>query len=229
MKKIMAITFTLFLTMSLSSPALAQLFKTPKKFNLSSYNQAEDSSATGDLSPDPGTVLKLGFFIGHYNPEDPRYKEVYEKGGLMFGFSLSVNLFWKMEFRAEVNHFQNKGLTTITEEETTFTLTPIVLGVRVRAIETNKLSVYLGAGIDPFSYREKLPEHFGEDVSGSKIGYHIEAGVIAYLPRGFFIDVNFRRMKLDVVEPLYVEPFEKRIKVGAALEIRVGAGLRFNL
>lgn len=188
MKKVIAITFTLFLIASLSSPALAQNFK-------------------------------IGSHVNYYSPQDSIYKEVYGKGGPMFGTSLSRNVFWKIEIRAEVNYFQDKGGMTITEEEVKFTLMPIVLGARVRAIETNRLSAYLGAGLDFCPYKEDLPDRF-EDVSESATGYHIELGAYVYLFRGFYGDINIRYLKLDV------EPFEEKIKLGG-LRAGVGIGYRF--
>jgi hypothetical protein len=188
MKKIMAITFSLFLMMSLSSPALGQMFK-------------------------------IGSHVNYYSPKDSIYKEVYGKGGPMFGVSLSRNIFWKIEIRAEVNYFQDKGGMTLTEEEVKFTLMPIVVGTRVRVIETNRLSAYIGAGFDFCLYKEDLPDRF-DDVSESATGYHFEVGTYVYLFRGFYGDIQIRYLKLDA------EPFEERIKLGG-LRAGVGIGYRF--
>ena len=188
MKKIMVVTFTLLLMMSLSSPALAQAFK-------------------------------VGGYVNYYSPQDSVYKDVYGKGNLMFGASLSCNLFWKIEIRAEANYFKDKGGMTITEEEVKFSLIPIVVGIRVRVIQNKKMSIYLGAGVDFCSYKEKLPERF-EDVSESATGPHAEVGTYLYLPHRLYMDINLRYLILNV------EPSEEKIKLGG-WKAGIGVGKRF--
>lgn len=170
-------------------------------------------------SPALAQTFKIGSHVNYHSPTDSIYKEVYGKGGPMYGASLSGNVFWKIEIRAEVNYFQDKGRMTLTEEEVKFTLTPIVVGMRVRMIETNRLSAYLGAGFDFCPYKEDLPDRF-EDVSESAIGYHIEVGTYVYLFRGFYGDIHIRYLRLDA------EPFEEKIKLGG-LRAGIGIGYRF--
>lgn len=173
----------------------------------------------GLSSPALAQIFKVGGHVNYYSPEDSIFKEIYGTGGPMFGASLSVNLIWRIEVRAEANYFQDKGRMTITEEEITFTLTPIVVGIRFRVIQTNKLSIYLGAGVDFCSYKEKLPERF-EDVSESAVGPHVEVGTYLYLPHKFYAEINIRYLKLDD------EPFGERIKLGG-LRAGIGIGYRF--
>ena len=81
---------------------------------------------------------------------------------------------------------------TLSKEEITYTLTPIVAGLRFRVFDTKRISPYLGAGIDFCSYKEKVPERFGGDITGSKTGIHGEIGAYVHLSRKFQIDVNVR-------------------------------------
>jgi outer membrane protein W len=61
----------------------------------------------------------------------------------------------RLELRAEANYFRDKGEMTKTKEEITFTIIPIVLGVRYKVLEFNRLSPYLGAGVD-FIFTKKM-------------------------------------------------------------------------
>ena len=189
MKKIMTLIFTLLLMMGLSHPALAKGFKVEFSFN-------------------------------HYSPRDSIYKDTYGKGNFMLGGSLSyeMKVLINLEFRVEANYFQDKGEMTATKEEISFTLIPIVLGLRFKIMD-KKMSPYLGAGVDFCSYKEKLPERF-EQVAELKVGFHVEAGSYLNLTRRFFIDLNARYVKVDA------NPFDETIKLGG-MRAGLGIGLSF--
>lgn len=146
--------------------------------------------------------FKAGAFLGYYAVNDSAFKGAYSAGNLMLGAFLSADIVKKLELRAEVNYFSTKGEMTLSNEEVTFTLTPVVAGLRFRVIETKGFSPYLGAGIDFCSYKEKVPERFGGDISGSKTGIHGEIGAYMSLGQKFQIDINFRFVsaKIEVLE-----------------------------
>jgi len=141
--------------------------------------------------------LKLGGSLNYYSVTEGIFEEVYGKGGLMFGGSLSYEPIRKLEFRAEVNYFNKQGSMVISEEEVTFTLKSVVLGARLRVIEIRGISPYIGGGVDFCSYKEDVPERF-EDVSGSKTGYHLGAGIYMNLLRNgsIFFSVIIKHRKL---------------------------------
>jgi opacity protein-like surface antigen len=146
--------------------------------------------------------FKAGAFLGYYAVNDSAFKDAYSAGNLMFGAFLSADIAKKLELRAEINYFSTKGEMTLSKEEVTFTLTPVIAGLRFRVIETKGFSPYLGAGIDFCSYKEKVPERFGGDISGSKTGIHGEIGAYINLSNKFQIDIGFRytSAKIEVLD-----------------------------
>jgi hypothetical protein len=168
--------------------------------------------------PASAQIFKAGCNVNYYSIKDSIFQEAYGTGNLMYGASLSLNLVWKIEVRAEANYFQDKGDMTATQEDITFTLIPLVIGARIRIFE-KKFSPYLGFGMDICSYKEDYPERF-EDVDEKATGFHVEIGTYFYLPRKFYADINVRYTKLDV------SPFGEIIELGG-LQAGVGIGYRF--
>jgi opacity protein-like surface antigen len=162
--------------------------------------------------------FQAGFSLNYYSPNDSFYKDTYGKGNFMFGGSLSYKTKIRLEFRAEVNYFRDKGEMTVTKEEIKFTIVPIVLGLRFKIIDKN-LSPYLGAGIDFYSYKEKYPERF-EDVSESTTGFHAEIGSYMNITPRIHLDLNVRYIKADA------ESFDEKIKLGG-LKAGIGIGYSF--
>jgi len=162
--------------------------------------------------------FKAGGALNYYTVTDSIYKDIYGSGNIMFGAFMSYEVLIKLELRAEANYFRQKGEMTISQEEITLTLIPIVLGARIRFVELNKLSFYIGTGIDFYAYKEELPDRL-EDVSESTIGYHLEAGTYLTIFQRVYLDMNFRYIKADA------KPFDETIRLGG---IRAGIGIGFQ-
>ena len=136
--------------------------------------------------------FKLGGSFNYYSVADDKiFKEVYEDGGLMFGVFLSYEPIKRFEIRGEANYFHAKGGMTFTKEEVTFTIIPIVIGLRIWTVEIQKFKPYLGSGLNLYSYKEELPDRF-DDVSDSTIGFHFEGGTYLNLAKMFYLDFNIR-------------------------------------
>lgn len=163
--------------------------------------------------------FKAGAYLTYYSVNDSAFKDAYGIGNMMFGASLSANLSKRFELRGEINYFSAKGEMTLSKEEITYTLMPIVVGLRFRVFETKRISPYLGAGIDFCSYKEIVPERFGGDISGSKTGIHGEIGTYISLSNKIQIDVNFRYTKAAI------EIFDREREIGG---FRAGVGLEYR-
>jgi opacity protein-like surface antigen len=155
----------------------------------------------------------------YYSVGDSIYKDTYGKGTFMLGGSLSYKVVQKFELRAEANYFQDKGEMTFTKEDITFSVLPIVLGLRIQFMKIKKLSPYFGAGIDIYFYKENLPDRY-EDVSDSTTGFHVEVGTYITVTKRFYFDVNVRFIKADA------KPFDEKIKLGG-IRAGIGIGLSF--
>lgn len=163
--------------------------------------------------------FKAGVSVAYNSVNDTAFKDAYGKGNLMFGASLSVNLENRWELRGEINYFSAKGEMTLSKEEITYTLTPIVAALRFRVFETKRISPYLGAGLDFCSYKEKVPERFGGEISGSKTGIHGEIGTYVYLGQKLQIDINIRYLGAKT------EVMDNDRELGG---IRAGLGLEYR-
>lgn len=135
--------------------------------------------------------FKLGGSFNYYSVTDSIFNEVYEDGGLMFGGSLSYEPIKRLEIRGEANYYHAKGGMTFTQEEVTFTIIPIVIGLRIWIVEIQKFKPYLGTGLNLYSYKEELPDRF-DDISDSTIGFHLEGGTYLNLVKMFYLDFNVR-------------------------------------
>lgn len=162
--------------------------------------------------------FKVGGSVNYYSVEDVIFKDTYGEGNLMFGISLSFEPIKKIELRAEANHFREQGEMTLTKEEITFTLRPVILGLRLRFADLGLVSLYLGGGAGYYFYTENLPDRF-EDVSESTIGYHGEAGCYVNVVPKFYLDFNVRYSIVSA------KPFDETIKLGG---IRAGIGFGFS-
>lgn len=165
-----------------------------------------------------GFQAKVGLYINYYAISDSIYRDLYGSGNLMFGGSISLEMIRKLEIRAEGNYFRDKGKMSVTEEELTFTINQIIVGIRFRVFESKKFSPYLGAGVDFFSYKENYPDRF-EDVSDSTTGFHIEVGNYYNLAPRFHLDFNIRYIKADA------KPFKEGIGLGG---LKAGVGIEYR-
>ena len=160
----------------------------------------------------------VGGSLNYYAVTDSIFKDIYGPGNIMFGCSLSYELIHKAELRAEVNYFRDRGEMSISQEEITMNIIPIVLGIRIRIKDIKSYSPYVGAGICFYSYREELPERF-EDVSESTIGFHVEVGSYVDITHRFFLDLNVRYINAAD------KPFDETIKLGG---FRAGIGIGYS-
>ena len=143
----------------------------------------------------------IGADTSYYAVNDSMFKEVYSAGSMMFSVSLSTKLSNRFQFIATYKHFTAKGEMTFSKEEVTYTFTPIVAGLRYWIFDSRRIIPYLGAGIGFCSYKEKVPERFGGDITGSKAGFHGELGIYVKLTESVLIDINGMYLTLKV-EPI---------------------------
>jgi len=154
--------------------------------------------------------------ISYYSVADSIYKDTYGSGNLIYGASLSYDLWRNLEIRGEAGYFRDRGGTTLTREEIKFSMIPVVVGMRWKLAKISQLSPYLGAGVDFISFKETA--RLG-DTSDSAVGFHLEAGSYVALGQGFHLDLNLRYVKADA------QPFDETIKLGGW---RAGVGVGYS-
>lgn len=163
--------------------------------------------------------FRLGGSFNYYASADSIHKELYGKGGLMFGGSLSYEPIRQLEIRGEANYYRAKGNMNFSQEDITFTIIPVVLGLRVWVVEIRNFKPYIGAGFNFISYKEELPDRF-ENISESTTGTHLEGGTYLHLAKMFYLDFNVR-YSFATAESSYED-----IKLGG-FRAGIGVGIRF--
>jgi len=131
--------------------------------------------------PDARADQRQGTFeiyLGSYNINDQRFKDVYERGGAIRGILLSSALFYNFDFYTEIKAFYKVGKLTYTKEETKLLLVPVSLGVRF-VFPSQIVLPYIGLGGDVYFYYEN--NFIGTVVNMAK-GFHVLGG--AYLQLG---------------------------------------------
>jgi hypothetical protein len=173
------------------------------------------------LSPSlVASSLKFGISMNYYRVSDPIYRELYGKGNVLMGGLLGLEIGNWCEIRVEGSYFRDKGKMNLTEEEIIFTLTsPAILGIRIKFASQKAFNIYMGGGVDIYSYKERVPPRL-ENFSGRKAGFHIEGGSLIKLLHNFYLDLNIRYIKVDV------NPLGELIKLGG---IRTGIGFEYRL
>ncbi len=162
--------------------------------------------------------IKIGCLLNYYFIADSTYKDIYGNGNIMVGGSVSYEISRNLELRGELNYFRDKGKMTLTKEKITFTIIPIVCALRYKVIELNKQTVYLGAGLNYYYYREKLPPRFKE-VDDATMGYHFEIGSCLNLSQRFYMDFDLRYIFAKA------SAYEEKMKLGG---IRAGIGIGYD-
>ncbi|MFW6123964.1 MAG: hypothetical protein ACOC5G_01970 [Acidobacteriota bacterium] len=133
--------------------------------------------------------IMAGLIMGSYRVSSDRFKEIFEnpnsvtgvEGSYLFPTSGHV-----IGFSFEVRGFSKTGHSTVTNQNTFFSLTPLTLTGKYITF-LHDFTPYLGAGIDLFFYKEE--SHLSL-VSGSTPGFHIEGGIYYQPPLFQFIKIK---------------------------------------
>jgi len=163
-----------------------------------------------------GEGFKAGGSIGPYFVSDSVYQDTYGSGSLSYEGFLSYDLSKRIEIRAAAGYFKDKGETTLTREEITFSMVPLVIGMRVKLVRMGRFDPYLGVGVDFYTFKERA--RLG-DTSDSTTGFHLEGGSYVALGQRFYVDINLRYVKADA------QPLDEVVRLGGW---RAGVGVGYS-
>lgn len=125
----------------------------------------------------------------------------------MFGFEGSVHIMYNIDVWVSYRLYTDETTTTYYQSADKFRLNQTSIGVVYRPIVWKVLEPFVGAGLEIYSYSEKvtggtvpLPE-----TTGSAVGLHIQGGtyinIIKYLAAKVFVRQNFIKDTLDKALP----------------------------
>ncbi len=169
------------------------------------------------------TLLALS--AGIYSIADPVFHQIYggEDGGI-FGLELSRMIIQSRNFHVGLavagRRYSKTGFSTITKEDTKFSLTPITVSARF-LWNSPMIVPYVDLGADFYNWKE---ESSLGDSSGSTTGSHLQAGVCFKIPDVKFLMVNIY-FKVNKATATYEE---MEINIGGT-EVAVALSFGFNV
>ena len=178
----------------------------------------------------------VGVFVGSYLIPGDDFKAVYknENGKVtapVYGLSLSRTLVsvgnFQFDISAEARLYQKTGHATITLEEATFTMLPMISIAPRLLFQTKYALFFAGGGIDFYHYKEKstlLPVDLYPDqsISNSASGSHYQVGVYLIIPK-----FESLRVKL-YYKNTTVTATENKINFELGTKNEYGVGLSFG-
>ncbi len=120
--------------------------------------------------------------FGAYDVSDHVYDQIYNGNTLIFGFELSRIFARNDNHNFSVvlgaNYYKDTGSSTLTKEESTFTLIPYYICVEY-LWNQEQVIPFVRVGLNIMSYKEKSDIH---EVSGSSVGPQIALGIYVKIP-----------------------------------------------
>jgi multidrug efflux pump subunit AcrA (membrane-fusion protein) len=111
------------------------------------------------------------------------------------GLEVSYQALDKIDVWFAGKYFSLKQTTEFFGDQVKFTLLPFSLGLRYRPVKSGAFEPFVGAGINVYSYAEKITGTSGlENTSGLAFGFHFQGGTYIYFGdsflRGIFSNHN---------------------------------------
>ncbi|MCX5922219.1 MAG: hypothetical protein NTX86_02735 [Candidatus Dependentiae bacterium] len=131
----------------------------------------------------------LEFKGAYFKPTDSEFKNIYGKGGALYGPELTVQVCEDTPWYAFAgfNYFHKKGHSIGLCDETTVKLIPLALGVKyLERMCDDRVDFYVGLGFQPVNVRTKNCSDF-VFANQSKWGF----GGIAKVGANYRMDCNF--------------------------------------
>jgi len=172
--------------------------------------------------PIENTAATLSF--GPYEIFDQLYNQIYVGNTLMFGFEIS-RIFARNDnhnfgVALGANYYKDTGSSTLTREESTFTLVPYYICVEY-LWNQEEVIPFVRLGLNIMSYKEKSDVH---EVSGSSFGPQVALGIYIKIPEIEQLRFKFYLMWISAT----AEEEDVSINIGG-IEAGLGISFGFNL
>jgi outer membrane protein W len=139
--------------------------------------------------------LSLTVNVGARNFSESLFEDIYPDTPITFGIDLGYKITGSLEAFLHTDYMKADGKTIGMEEDSTFKLTPLELGVRylIQSSGKSKLNPYLGAGLGYYMIKEDNP--IG-NLDEKKLGFFGEGGLRFYVTGAFFLDAKLKYVML---------------------------------
>jgi len=127
----------------------------------------------------------IEFKGSYFSPSDKDFKDIYG-GGLLYGGEVTLGVWKNLDLWVGINYFSKTGALTLTEEETSFKMTPISGGVKYR-LSTGTVKFYGGFGLSYFNSKES---NVIGTVTKNGLGFITKIGGYVKIISGLVINLN---------------------------------------
>jgi opacity protein-like surface antigen len=139
-------------------------------------------------------LIKIGPYAGLFAPQNDVLKTVYGNNGVIYGGRLGVRAWHGIYVWLSAIQYRVAGKTTLTEEDTTLTLTPLSVFLRL-GLSFKSVKPYAGIGFTYMLFNEESP--IG-NTKGQGGNLSLEAGFEFKITRNFFLDFGARFDQIKV-------------------------------
>jgi hypothetical protein len=140
-------------------------------------------------------LLKIGPYVGFFQPQDADLKLIYGKGDIIYGGRLGIHLWQGFHIWLSASQFKVIGKTTYSEDKTTLTLIPLSVFLRCN-ISLGFFKPYAGIGFTYMNFKEE--SSISPDTTGNGKNIAYEAGFELKMNRNFFLDFGVRHDQIKV-------------------------------
>jgi len=177
-----------------------------------------------ELPYPPLKNTRVGVVLGKYTVSDDQFDMIFGASGAIYGFELSRilwnhrNLNFALSF--DVRRFARVGSSTVSNEETKFTLVPLTFS-GMFLWNTRYIVPFIGAGFEICNYKE---EARNIEISGSSTGPQFQLGLFFKIPslESLSIKLYMKRTSVTAIEE------DVEIDLGG-FEFGVGISFSFDL
>jgi hypothetical protein len=152
--------------------------------------------------------LKLGPYVGYFQPQEAQFKEIYGNGDVLYGAGVGVNIWRGFYFWLSVSQYKIIAQTTFTGDKTTMTMLPISAFLRY-FVGQSFFQPYAGIGYTFLTFKEESPDFLG-NTKGSGSSVSFEAGFELKMNRHISLDLGARFAQIKA-KP---ENSDKKIDLG---------------
>ncbi|MEN6312262.1 MAG: outer membrane beta-barrel protein [Acidobacteriota bacterium] len=150
--------------------------------------------AAGPAATAWGVPLTVEARAGLLSLNSGAARDVYGMGPA-FGLDVTIPLWKQVGLWAGADYYRKKGRLTYTLEDTTLRVVPLFAGLKVQST-ASRVKPYAALGAGLFAYKES---NVIGSVSGSKIGFVAQAGVLARIKGPVSVDIHARYTSVRVM------------------------------
>jgi hypothetical protein len=164
------------------------------------------AASAQDQQPQPQPRFRIGVYFEGSMLNDKKLTEFFGHSQRNLpGFEASVHTLYNIDVWASYRIYTDKTTTTFYGKEDKFRINQASLGVVYRPIVWKVLEPFVGAGLEIYSYSEKIEGADLPGTSGNALGFHVQGGtyirIFKFLDGKVFVRLNGVKKTLSEALP----------------------------